>query len=119
MSKKVNHLVKARMFIGGLKSLFGEMHDALAEVEKTGVITEQFVDSLSEVKEAIDLAMNELKKISQPCCEYDKPHNCEEEDCDSNDDYEAHKYHNEKDDYDECCPKRCKGCDCECHEEEE
>ena len=116
MTKKVNHRVKARMFVGGLKSLFGEMHDALAEIEKTGVITEQFVDSLSEVKEGIDLAMKELKKISEPCCEYDTPHDCEEDDCD---DYDDEQDNSHKKDYDQCCSNYCKGCDCYCHDEEE
>lgn len=67
---KTNHPLKARLFIGGLKSLFGDMHDMLEEVEKTGQMSRDMITSLTDVHEAIDLAVDELKKVMSPCCDH-------------------------------------------------
>lgn len=67
---KTNHPLKARLFIGGLKSLFGDMHDMLEEVEKTGQMSRDMITSLTDVHEAIDLAVDELKKVMAPCCDH-------------------------------------------------
>lgn len=76
---KTNHPLKARLFIGGLKSLFGDMHDMLEEVEKTGQMSRDMITSLTDVHEAIDLAVDELKKVMSPCCDHSPDaHQCDD-----------------------------------------
>lgn len=77
--KTNNHPLKARLFIGGLKSLFGDMHDMLEEVEKTGQMSRDMITSLTDVHEAIDLAVDELKKVMSPCCDHSPDaHQCDD-----------------------------------------
>lgn len=48
--------IKARMYLGGLKSLFAELHEAIEEAEKTGVVTEGLLSNIKDLKVAIDIA---------------------------------------------------------------
>ena len=70
--KTLNHPLRARMYMGGLKSLFGDMFEMLEEVEKTGAVPDNLIQSMTDVKEAIDLFINEIKKVKSPCCVHDK-----------------------------------------------
>lgn len=55
------------------------MHDMLEEVEKTGQMSRDMITSLTDVHEAIDLAVEELKKIMAPCCDHSPDaHQCDE-----------------------------------------
>jgi hypothetical protein len=73
-----NHSLKARMYLGGLKSLFADMHDMIEGVEKTGNMPGSMLQNLVDVKEAIDLTLQQLKKATVQCCEHDD--SCEDED---------------------------------------
>jgi len=72
MSDEAKQAIKARMFIGGLKSMFGNMHDALTEVEKDGVMPRRFFDELLDVKDAIEMTLNQLYKAQTKCCDHDE-----------------------------------------------
>ena len=54
MEKNSKH-IKARIYIGGLRSLFEDMAGILAEIEKTGSVPNGIVESLNDISEAIDL----------------------------------------------------------------
>ena len=73
-----NHSLKARMYLGGLKSLFADMHDMIEGVEKTGNMPGSMLQNLVDTKEAIDLTLQQLKKATVQCCEHDD--SCEDED---------------------------------------
>lgn len=82
MAEKVNHPLRARMYVGGLKSLFGEMHDTLVEVEKTGTMPPDMLETLLDVKQAIDFTVNELRRTMPKCCEHGKdPHPACDDEC--------------------------------------
>ena len=57
-----NGPIKARMFVGGLKSLFIDMAETLDEVEKTGSMPVDMLQSLLNVKAAIDMTLIQLSK---------------------------------------------------------
>ena len=99
-----NHSLKARMYLGGLKSLFADMHDMIEGVEKTGNMPGSMLQNLVDTKEAIDLTLQQLKKATVQCCEHDD--SCEDEDED-------------EDLYCEDCDLSLADCDCEEEEEEE
>jgi hypothetical protein len=99
-----NHSLKARMYLGGLKSLFADMHDMIEGVEKTGNMPGSMLQNLVDTKEAIDLTLQQLKKATVQCCEHDD--SCEDED----EDEEL---------YCEDCDLSLADCDCEEEEEEE
>jgi len=104
-----NHSLKARMYLGGLKSLFADMHDLIEGVEKTGSMPSGMLQNLFDTKEAIDLTLQQLKRATVRCCDHDHNHSCEEEN------------ENEEDEDDEIY---CEDCDlsledCDCEEEEE
>ena len=110
--EKVNHPLKARMYIGGLKSLFGDMHDMIADIEKTGRVPVDLIKSFLDVKDAIDLTIAQLKRSSVRCCDHgDHPHSECDEEC----------YDDEDDDTDACegCGEPCEDCECDVDEEEE
>lgn len=88
---KVNHPLRARMYVGGLKSLFGDMHDTLVDVEKTGNMPNDMLQNLLDVKQAIDLTVAELKKVVVRCCEHGTPGHdkCTGECSEGDDDAEA------------------------------
>lgn len=70
MSKKKESGLKARLYIGGLKSLFHDLGAALEEVEKTGSMDPGLLDALEDVKDAVDLTVTQLRKGKPPCCEH-------------------------------------------------
>ena len=55
--QKVNHPLKARMFVGGLKSLLIGVVETLDNIEKTGAVSKDFVEELGDVRTAIDLTL--------------------------------------------------------------
>ena len=99
-----NHSLKARMYLGGLKSLFADMHDMIEGVEKTGNMPGSMLQNLVDTKEAIDLTLQQLKKATVQCCEHDD--SCEDED----EDEEL---------YCEDCDLSLADCDCEEEDDEE
>ena len=68
--KEITAQLKARLYVGGLKSLFGDMHDMIAEIEKTGQMPKDMLNNLDDVKEAIDLTVLHLKKAMMKCCSH-------------------------------------------------
>lgn len=113
--------IKARMFVGGLKSLFIDMAETLEQVEKTGKMPVDILESLLDVKSAIDMTLLELNKTKPPCCEHQG--NCYHEAEDSEEDCDYCDYCEES--LDDCECEFCKECgkestqECECKEEEE
>ena len=65
--QKVNHPLKARMFIGGLKSLLIDVVNDIEEIEKTGSVSNKFIECLGDVKSAIDLTLKEFGKVTVRC----------------------------------------------------
>ena len=104
-----NHSLKARMYLGGLKSLFADMHDLIEGVEKTGSMPSGMLQNLVDTKEAIDLTLQQLKRATVRCCDHDHDHSCEEES------------ENEEDDeiYCEDCDLSLDDCECDEEDEEE
>lgn len=86
MDIKNNGPLKARLFIGGLKSLFVELVEALDEVEKTGAMRADMIGTLVDVKTAIDLTLKQLQSAQVRCCDHspecEQGDDEEEEDCD-------------------------------------
>lgn len=83
--EKANHALKARMYLGGLKSMFVDFVTMIEEIEKTGEVSKEFVDGLENVKSAIDLTTKEFSKMVIRCCEHGTAHEecdaeCQEED---------------------------------------
>jgi hypothetical protein len=83
--------VKARLYIGGLKSLFAEMAEALDEVEQTGKMPMELFVALEDVKGAVDLTLTQLKASVVKCCDHgqdcgnpyeEEEEETEEEECD-------------------------------------
>jgi hypothetical protein len=100
-----NGPLKARMFVGGLKSLFIDMAETLEEVEKTGQMPVDILQSLMDIKSAIDMTLVQLSKASVRCCDHAP---------------ECNHVEDEEDEED----LMCEDCDepvqdCECEEEEE
>lgn len=85
--KEITAQLKARLYVGGLKSLFGDMHDMIAEIEKTGQMPKDMLNNLDDVKEAIDLTVLHLKKAMMKCCSHaaDEEHDCSDDDDDNDD----------------------------------
>jgi hypothetical protein len=84
--QKVNHPLKARMFVGGLKSLLIDVVNDIEEIEKTGSVTNKFIECLGDVKSAIELTLKEFGKVTVRCCEHGTAHSvcdksCEEDYC--------------------------------------
>lgn len=84
--QKVNHPLKARMFVGGLKSLLIDVVNDIEEIEKTGSVSNKFIECLGDVKSAIDLTLKEFGKVTVRCCEHGEAHgacdkSCEEDYC--------------------------------------
>ena len=105
-----NHSLKARMYLGGLKSLFADMHDLIEGVEKTGSMPSGMLQNLFDTKEAIDLTLQQLKRATVRCCDHDHNHSCEEENENEEDEDEDEELY-------------CEDCDlsltdCECGEED-
>ena len=86
--KEITAQLKARLYVGGLKSLFGDMHDMIAEIEKSGQMPKDMLNNLDDVKEAIDLTVLHLKKAMMKCCSHaaDEEHDCSDADDDDNED---------------------------------
>jgi hypothetical protein len=105
--KNNNGPLKARMYIGGLKSLFVDMAETLDEVEKTGSITTNMINTLQDIKQAIDLTLQQLNELGPRCCQYAP-------DCDG---------HEDEDDEENWECNRCgddeNDCDCEDDEDDE
>jgi hypothetical protein len=78
---KVNHGLKARMYLGGLKSLFVDFVTMIEEIEKTGEVSKEFVEGLENVKAAIDLTTKEFNKMVVRCCEHGTSHEECDDDC--------------------------------------
>jgi hypothetical protein len=103
-----NGPLKARLFVGGLKSLFFDMASTLEEVEKTGTMPIDILESLNDVKDAVDLTLSQLNRLTKRtkrCCEHGE--DCEKEYDEEEDDEELY----------------CEDCDlsltdCECREED-
>ena len=89
--KEITAQLKARLYVGGLKSLFGDMHDMIAEIEKTGQMPKDMLNNLDDVKEAIDLTVLHLKKAMMKCCSHaaDEEHDCSEDEDDDDDEDEV------------------------------
>lgn len=79
--QKVNHPLKARMYIGGLKSLFVDLVNEIEQIETNGVVSNKFVENLADVKSAIDLTLTEFKKVTVRCCEHGSEHDVCDESC--------------------------------------
>lgn len=115
-----NGPLKARLFVGGLKSLFLDMANTLEEVEKTGAMPIDILESLSDVKDAVDLTLSQLNRLPQRtkrCCEHGE--HCEkddEEDDGENDDDDDEEEEGEEELYCEDCDLSLT--DCECGEED-
>ena len=75
-----NGPIRARMFVGGLKSLFIDMAETLDQVEKTGTMPVDMLQSLLDVKAAIDMTLIQLTKTQMRCCEH-APACSHEEEC--------------------------------------
>jgi hypothetical protein len=80
--QKVNHPLKARMFVGGLKSLLIGVVETLDNIEKTGAVSKDFVEELGDVRTAIDLTLVEFKKVTIRCCDHGSSHETCDESCD-------------------------------------
>jgi hypothetical protein len=109
--KEKNSQLKAKLYIGGLKSLFGDLHDAMAEVEKSGQMPGDMIQSLIDVKDAVDLTITQLKRAVVPCCSHHQQPELEGDDDDDDDESEE-------------CESECEecgeqGCDGACEEDEE
>jgi hypothetical protein len=65
----------ARLTIGGLRTMCGEMEEILTQIEKTGSAPDEFLESLSMLSQAIELTKSTLLDIRTPCCEFDKKEN--------------------------------------------
>ena len=116
MSK--NAPIRARLFIGGLKSLFIDMATTIEEIEKTGQMPIDLLESFEDVKTAIDMAVLQLVKTSEMsrCCSHAPEVHHEEDECEvcglSEDDCECEE------------EETCDDCgdfvqECSCDEEEE
>jgi len=108
--QKVNHPLKARMYIGGLKSLLVDVASSIEEIEKTGGVPQSFLENLTDLKEAIDLTVSEFKKVVVKCCEHGDGHDTCDEDCD---DDAAEEY----EEYCETCELLIDECECDVEEE--
>ena len=83
--QKVNHPLKARMYVGGLKSLLVDIASTIEEIENSGNVPQSFVENLVDLKEAIDLTVNEFKKVVVKCCDHGEGHDSCSEECDEDD----------------------------------
>lgn len=115
-----NGAIKARMFVGGLKSLFIDIAETLDEVEKTGSMPVDMLQSLLDIKTAIDMTLIQLSKTQMRCCEHAPE--CEHSDDEDDDGEFAEDEYDQgrvEDDIDSC-----EDCDepedeCVCDEDEE
>jgi hypothetical protein len=120
--QKVNHPLKARMFVGGLKSLLIDIVNDIEEIEKTGGVSSKFAENLVDVKAAIDLTLIEFKKVTVRCCEHGSEHDeCDDSCSDDDDDCVDDEYDQGRVEEDVIY---CAGCDepedeCVCELEEE
>ena len=89
-----NGPIKARMFVGGLKSLFVDMAETLEQVEKTGTMPVDMLESLLDVKAAIDMTLIQLNKTQMRCCDHAPACSHDEEECEE-------------------CGEEIKNCECE------
>ena len=98
-----NGPIKARMFVGGLKSLFIDMAETLDEVEKTGTMPVDMLQSLLDVKAAIDMTLIQLSKTQMRCCEHAPACSHDDEECeDCGEGQESCEcYNSDEDDMDE------------------
>lgn len=85
--QKVNHPLKARMFVGGLKSLLIDIVNEIEEIEKSSGVSNKFVESLVDVKAAIDLTLLEFKKVTVRCCEHGEAHDECDDSCSDEEEY--------------------------------
>lgn len=112
--QKVNHPLKARMFVGGLKSLLIDIVNDIEDIEKTGSVSNKFIESLGDVKSAIDLTLKEFGKVTVRCCEHGESHTTCDESC-SDDDCESDACSHSKsssDEEDYCSECECDPCYC-------
>lgn len=79
-----NNPIKARLYIGGLKSLFVDIVSTLEEIENTGSMPADMLQTFEDVKNAIDMTIKQLKRTSTSikCCDH-APEVKEEKDCES------------------------------------
>lgn len=108
--------LRARLLLGGLKSLFLSMQDAIDETEQEGSVTQALVDGLLDTREAIQMVLNQLAHVqniskgSRACCEHAL---CTTEGCEGDC----------EDCHEDACQEDCEDCDscegCEPCEEEE
>lgn len=109
--------LRARLLLGGLKSLFLSMQDAIDETEQEGSVTQALVDGLLDTREAIQMVLNQLAHVqniskgSRACCEHAL---CTTEGCEGDC----------EDCHEDACQEDCEDCDscegCEpCEEEDE
>jgi hypothetical protein len=113
--KKANHPLKARMFVGGLKSMLIDVIANVEDIEKSGTVPRDFIQGLTDVKHAIDLTLKEFKNVTLRCCEHGEHSHSE---CDE----ECHEHDIEQDEDEEEEQLYCETCDeydCVCDEEEE
>ena len=69
MNKKSKN-IKARLYIGGLRSILSDMSELLTEVEKTGEVPSNIEQSLLDVSEAIQMTIKRLKMVTNKCCDH-------------------------------------------------
>jgi len=109
--QKVNHPLKARMYVGGLKSLLLDIASSIEKIETSGNVPHSFIENLTDLKEAVDLTITEFKKVVVKCCEHGETHDSCSEDCDDEE--------MEEKEYCEECGEVLEDCDCEEDEEDE
>lgn len=88
--EKVNHPLKARIYIGGLKSLLIDVVGTIEDIEKSGGVPSDFIETLQDVKGAIDLTLNEFKKVVIRCCDHGTAHDKCDDSCDDSIDDEEY-----------------------------
>jgi hypothetical protein len=73
--ESITETIKAKLLMGGLRNMFSQLHDAIAEVETDGSVTQRLVEDLMDAQEAIDMVLGQLQVVqdmfpAQTCCEH-------------------------------------------------
>jgi hypothetical protein len=87
--ESITETIKAKLLMGGLRNMFSQLHDAIAEVETDGSVTQRLVEDLMDAQEAIDMVLGQLQVVqdmfpAQACCEHaecDEGSQCSREGC--------------------------------------
>lgn len=87
--ESITETIKAKLLMGGLRNMFSQLHDAIAEVETDGSVTQRLVEDLMDAQEAIDMVLGQLQVVQDmfpehACCEHaecDEGSQCSREGC--------------------------------------